>query len=513
MLVCRFWIWVLLCSVIAGAAIGGKVAFAAAGLPRSAAQVSGFCVRVTGSGAPVVNSWVTLRITLPNLRLPDAEVQIQDARGGLAICRDFGLLKRHFLIPLPYVAGADGNSGNWPVIVKILAAGKMVRSWHYSVPMRPAGAKPAWVMAVPRQLQSHVHAVAAAIGKQLVPLVISRRQLARSPVLNFASCRGMLLDRAATSVLSRRRVLALLSLGVRFVCTGEKPLRIFPAAAWRQAGNTAGGRMVWATPAFDGFGDGPQVVQPHLADLRIAPLKAPITWSIVAWAIGPLAIIMIILLHWAVPRQAGFILILAISLALLSAVGIFWLDETTGVTQTTSQWKTLYAPGPLALRNTVTVCRSLQSGNYQTLDPAAIMLPLAWSPRAWFAFHGQITLGRNSSHLAYPITRSATILGYEPQAVVGPDLPVNAAKPSTLQAALSHAVISSRRGGVIFFKGRIFDGKSAHRSHDYYNWLKAQNPSAQAALHLWLLLQFNPLRRYYLIPRSHPITIVALPGN
>jgi hypothetical protein len=516
MLMRRFWVSAASCCVPLVAIIAAAVQVRATPIRRWHKQPSGVRVDVAAAATREANSWVTLRITFPDLTLRHADVQIQDARGGLIIGRQFSLLRRHVLMPLPSIAGASGNSVRWPVIITLRVAGKVVRSFHYSIRLPPVAATPPPALALPRQLQGQLRPVAAAMGKKFVPLVVSSRQLARWPVLNFASCRWLLLDRTAAAALSQRRALALLSLGVRFICIGNKPPRLLPATAWTHAGNTSTGALVWITPAFDGFGHGPPVVQPRLARLRVAALTVPISWPIAAWVIGPLTIIMIILLRWVIPRRAGFMLVVAAGVTLLSVAAIAWLDDTTGLEQTSYQWMTYYPPGPLALRTTITVCRALQDGSYgrshHALEPAAITLPLAWSPRAWFAFHGQLTLGRNSSHLIYPLSRRITILTYETQAMVGPDLPDRLTMSAAIQAVQSRAGISSRHAGVIFFKGQVFTRIGARHGHDFYSWLHAQNPAAQAALHFWLRMAINPRRRYYLIPSGHLI-IISLPES
>ncbi|MGC9260925.1 MAG: hypothetical protein ACP5I8_12750 [Phycisphaerae bacterium] len=466
-------------------------------------------VTLAAGMVPHVNSWVTLRITLPRAAGGITRVDMQDARGGVVIRRQLPIFRRHILLPMPYVAGAGGLGGQWPVVMRIRQAGEMLRVQHLQVDLPLGRSIPTTTIAVRNHRELDVSVVARALGTPLLPIIFSRRQLASSPVLNFAECRWLLLDRAVAQLLSPQRLMAMLSLGVRLVCIRSRPPNILPISAWHNSGTSTSGETVWTTRYFNGFKYGAPVVAPHLSRLRLTPLPAPAAWQYVAWAIGPLTIIMLILLRGAGLRRWQFIVSAGLGVALLSTAAIFWLTATTGVITIRYKWHTFFAPGPLSLYNTVTIARSSHPTGQVVAGTPDLTVPLAWSPRAWFAFRGCIKLHRNTAALAYPVARQPTILAYQPQAAVGRDLPRYSPTAACFPAALLPVGFSSK-AGVMFMGGRIYFPIQPHHGHDFYNWLKRGNPAAQPVLNLWLLLQFNAHEHYYLSIRRG-VQIIALP--
>jgi hypothetical protein len=460
---------------------------------------------------PHVNSWATLQIALPRIAGRSISVAIEDGRGGPIVRRRLRIFRRHILMPLPYIAGAGGLGGNWPVIVKIGRAGKILRVLHLGVELPLAGATHAATIAVPHVMTSQFGALTKAFNRRLTPVFFSRHQFALSPVLNLASCRWMLLSPATAHQLSHRRVMALLSLGVRLICVSTKPPDILPASAWHNSGSSGKSLTLWTTPRFDGFIHGPPVVIAHLAAVRIPPLHAPASWKYAAWAIGPLTIIMLILLRWAVMRRWYFILSLGIGVTLLSVAAILWLATTTGVVRTRYQWQTFLASGPLSVKDTVTMNRSLHRTGWVTGRSDAMTLPLAWSVRSWLAFHGIIDVHRNTAALTYQVSRRATILDYQLQAATSRYVARYPMALSAKYGELKKGKFSSD-SGVLFSAGQVFLPSDPDHARDFFNWLSRQSLSTQATLHLWLRLQFNSRHKYYFIPGRHGTRIVAFPG-
>lgn len=500
-LVYFLWVGVLLLAIVPPPAHGADK------------RVGTLSVTLDGGMVPHVNSWATLRLTLPHLTGGMTAVTVQDVRGGVVIRRHLQIFRRHILMPIPYVSGAGGLGAPWPVVVRIHQAGGIWRVLNSQVDLPLIRSTPATTIAVWRHGDLDVSVVAKALGMPLQPLIFSRRQLASSPVLNFAACRWLLMDRAITPLLSRQRVLALLSLGVRLVDISSRPPGILPASAWHNSGIYTSGVTVWTTRSFDGFKYGVPVVVPQLSRLRITPLLSPAVWQYAAWAIGPLTLLMLMLLRGAGLRQWKFIFSIALGVLLLSAATLFWLSETTGVRTIRYRWQTCFAPGPLRLYNTITMARCLHPVN-QSVEGAAdnLTLPLAWSPRAWFAFHGCIKLHRDSAVLAYPVARQPTILAYHPRVVLSRNLP-HYVWPKSFVSAASLPGGFSYQAGVLFTRGQIYSVIHPYRGHDFYNWLRRGYPAAQLALRFWLWLQFNVHRRYYVSLGHSRAQIIALPPS
>ena len=463
-----------------------------------------------GGVVPHVNSWATLRLTLPPLSGGNITVEIQDLRGGPVVRRDLAVYRRHILMPLPYVIGAGGVGGAWPVVIKLFRAGELPRVLrvHVDVPLARLGG--AVTVGVPRAMRSQITTLALALGRPVTPLLFSRRQLAASPVLNVASCRWLLLDGATARQLSHRRVRALLSLGIRLVYIGTAPNRLLPPSAWRIAGKSAGGLSIWKTVRLNGFSHGPPVVVPHLSRMRLPALHAPASWEMAAWAIGPVTILMLILLRWAVPRGWYLMVSMAIGVTPLSVAAVCWLTATTTAVQTTFQWQTEFPGAPVRMRTAIRIQRALHSSGWVAPRTRGITLPLAWSTPAWFAFHGVISLHPNTSTPAYLITRHVTILGCRTTASVSPTLP---------RGSLSLSTGPSGEPGLptdysaIFAGGRIFLSAHPHHGRDFYNWLDSQPSKVRSALRLWLLLQFNPHRRYALFTSANRLRVMPLPDR
>ena len=476
---------------------------------RAAEPVSRADVAIAGGAVPPVNSWATLHLTLPSLSGGNITVELQDRRGGPIVRRRLAVYRRHILMPLPYVAGATGSSRAWPVVVKLFRAGKMQRVMQVHVDLPVARVGGAVIVGVPGAVRSQLPAVALALGKPVTPVLFSRRQLAASPVLNFATCRWLLLNRVTARQLPRRRVSALLSLGIRLIYLGTAPNRVLPAPFWRNTGKTAAVLPIWKTVRLHGFSHGPPMVVPHLSRMRLPGLHAPTSWEITAWAIGPLTIIMLILLRWAVPGQWYLIVSMAIGVALLSLAAICFLTATTTPAQTTFQWQTEFPAAPVRLRTTIRIQRALHGSSRAATHTRGITLPLAWSARAWLAFHGVITLHANTSTLAYRITRHVTILACQTTASIRPKLPGgNIIPPTAPSGAL--AVPLPKNYTALFARGQIFLPPHPHHGRDFYNWLNSQPTKVQPVLRLWLLLQFNPHRRYALCTTASRLRIMPL---
>ncbi len=459
--------------------------------------------------APHINSWATLRLTLPRLGGGDITVDIRDLRGGPTIRRTLKVFRRHILMPLPYVIG-DG--GNWPVEVTMQHARKVLRVLNVDINPPRTGAIQNEVVAVCRNTRSRVGSFSAELEKVLTPILFSRRGLAASPVMNFASCRWMLLDRATAQLLPRRRVMALLTLGVRLACISAKPPGIPPVSAWhRIEGKFPDGDSLWTTPPLHGLLRGPPVVVPHLARLHIPPLQTPDSWGLAAWGIGPVTIIMLILLHGAIKRRRGFILAGAIGAAVLSAAAVFWLTATTPVQTTEFQWQTYFVPTGFHLRSTVTLVRSAQVRAGCATTGHDITLPLAWSNRSWFAFHGILDLRKNAATLSYPISRRVHILAYQMRMMPGPSRNENGSGEDTLPGAARKTGFSLN-STVRFADGRIFMPPASDHGRDFYNWLNQKNPMVQSTLRLWLLMQYRPHRSYDLTTDHDHVGIVVLPN-
>ena len=478
---------------------------------RADARADRAALTLAGGDAPHVNSWATLRLTLPSMAGGNITVEIRDLRGGPTIRRRLAVFRRHLLMPMPYVIGAAGLGGNWPVIITVRHAGRRLRVLNLKVDLPLANSIHGAFVAVRHHMQSQVNALSAALGKPLTPMVFSMRELAASPVLNFASCRWLLLDRTTAHELSRRRVLALLSLGVRLVSISNRPPAIPPASAWHRGRKSAAGYFIWTTPHFDGFSHGPPVVVPHLTKLRLPRVHAPGSWKLAAWAIGPVTILMLILLRWAVTRRRYFILSTAIGAGLLSAATVFWLTATTPSARTTLQWQTYIGHSELTLRTAITMNRSPHGSGRAVTHADGIALPLAWSGRAWFAFHGVVNLHRNAAALKYPVGRRVRILAYKTQAVFSPVLPRYGSGESRTRKRSPKSGLSPDQS-VLFADGQIFLPVHPHQGRDFYNWLGQKDAMIQSTLHLWLLLQFNPHRRYDLLTGAHGIKIIALPN-
>jgi len=438
-------------------------------------------------------------------------VDMRDLRGGPTISRRLAVFRRHLLMPMPYVIGAAGLGGNWPVIITVRHAGQRLRVLNLKVDLPLAKSLHGAFVAVRHHMQSKVNALSAALGKPLTPMLFSMRELAASPVLNFASCRWLLLDRTTAHELSRRRVLALLSLGVRLVSISNRPPAILPTSAWHRSRKSAAGYFIWTTPHFDGFSHGPPVLVPHLTKLRLPRMHAPGSWKLAAWAIGPVTILMLILLRWAVTRRRYFILSTAIGAGLLSVATVFWLTATTPSTRTTLQWQTYIGHSELTLRTAIIMNRSPHGSGRVVTHADGIALPLAWSGRAWFAFHGVVDLHRNAASLMYPVSRRVRILAYKTQAVFSPGLPRYGSGESRTRKRSPKSGLSPDQS-VLFADGQIFLPVHPHQGRDFYNWLGQKDAMIQSTLHLWLLLQFNPHRRYDLLTGAHGIKIMPLPN-
>ena len=477
---------------------------------RAKVPVSRAHIALDGGVVPHVNSWATLRLTLPPLSGGNITVEIQDLRGGPVVRRDLAVNRRHILMPLPYVAGAGGLGGAWPVVVKLFRSGKLLRVMRVHVDLPLARVGGAVTVGVPGAMRSQIPTLALALGKPVTPLLFSRRQLAASPVLNVASCRWLLLNRTTARQLSGRRVRALLSLGIRLVYIGIAPHGLLPPTVWRIAGKSAGDLSIWKTVRLNGFSHGASVVVPHLSRMRLPALHAPASWEITAWAIGPVTILMLILLRWAVPRGWYLIVSMAIGVTLLSAAAICWLTATTTAAQTTFQWQTEFPGAPVRMHTVIRIQRALHSSGWVAPHTRGITLPLAWSARAWFAFHGVISLHHNTSTLAYLITRHVTILGSQTTASVSPTLPRGSVSLSTGPSGMPGLPTDY---SAIFAAGRIFPSAHPHHGRDFYNWLDSQSPKVQSALRLWLLLQFNPHRRYALFTTANRLRVMPLPDR
>lgn len=479
---------------------------AAAGPGRAA-------VTIYGSAEPHVNSWATLRLTLPSIASVAGStftVDMQDLRGGPIIRRRLAVFRRHLLMPMPCVIAAGGFGGHWPVIITVRHAGHILRVLRLNIDMPPANmVHSAWI-AVRRSMQSTLTALSSATGRPLIPMVFTMHQLAASPVLNFASCRWLLLDRATAHALSRRRALALMSLGVRLLSIGARPPGILPASAWRSARKSSTGESIWTTPKFDGFSHGPSVVVPQLGRLRLPRLFAPSSWNLAAWAIGPVTMLMLILLYWAVSRRRIFILCAAIGTVLLAASSVIWLTASTPLVRTAWHWQTYVGRAALQVRTAIAINRSPHPSGLVTTDAHNLVLPLAWSQRAWFAFHGVVALHRNTASLAYPVAHHVRILAYQTQAAVSPAWPGSGTGALRLQGRPTESGAASGQS-VLFSGGEIFLPQQPHQGRDFYNWLGKKNSMIQSTLRLWLRLQFNPHRRYKLLTGRHGVKILALP--
>ena len=469
-------------------------------------------VALDGGLVPQINYWATLRLILPPLSGGDITVEIQDLRGGPTVRRHLAVYRRHILMPLPYVAGSGGLGGAWPVVVKLFRSGKLLRAMRAQVDMPLAHAEDAIPVAVPRAMRSQIAALALALGKPITPVSFSRRQLAASPVINVASCRWLLLNGTTAQQLSHRRIMALLSLGMRLVYIGGGRSKLLPAAAWSPTGKSANGLAIWKTLRLNGFSHGPPVVVPHLSRMRLPPLHAPGSWEMVAWAIGPVTMLMVILLRWAVPRGWYFIFSIAIGVALLSAASIFYLTATTHPAQSALQWQTDFPTAPVRISTTIRINRALHGSSWIAPHTRGITLPLAWSARAWFAFNGVIRLQRNTSALAYSMTRHVTILACQTRATVNSTFPRGGLMPSTGSSA---APTSGFPVGysALYAQGQIFLSAHPHHGRDFYNWLDRQPPKVQSTLRLWLLLQFNPHRRYALFTTANRLRVTPLPDS
>ncbi len=466
-------------------------------------------IALDGGVVPHVNSWATLRLILPPLSGGNITVEIQDRRGGPMVRRRLAVYRRHILMPLAYVAGADGLGGAWPVVVKLFRSGELLRVMRAKVDMPLAHAEGAISLAVPRAIRSEIPALARALGKPVVPVLFSRRQLAGTPVLNVASCRWLLLNGATAQQLSSRRVMALLSLGMRLVYIGGGRSRLLPSSAWRTIGKSAHGLAIWKTLRLNGFSHGPPVIVPHLSRMRLPPVHAPRSWETVAWAIGPVTILMVILLGWAVPRGWYFILSLVIGVALLSAAAVCFLTATTAAAHNTFQWQTDFPAAAVRIGTTIGINRALHGSGWVAPPTRGITLPLAWSARAWLAFHGVISLHGNTTALAYSMTRHVTILASQTRATVNSTLPRGGFMASS---GLSGVRASGVPNGysALFASGQIFLAAQPRRGRDFYNWLHHQPSRVQSTLRLWLLLQFNPHGRYALFTSANRLGIMPL---
>lgn len=476
---------------------------------RAMAPLGPMRIALNGGVVPHVNSWATLRLILPPLSGGNITVEIQDSRGGPIVRRRLAVYRRHILIPLAYVAGADALGGAWPVVVKLFRSGRLVRVLRAKVDMPLAHTEGAIAVAVPRAMRSEIPALARALGKPVSPVLFSRRQLAGTPVLNVASCRWLLLNGATAQQLSARRVMALLGLGMRLVYIGAGQSRLLPSSAWRTIGKSAHGLAIWKMLRLNGFSHGPPVVVPHLSRMRLPPVHAPKSWETVAWAIGPVTILMVILLGWAVPRGWYFILSIVIGVVLLSAAAVCFLIATTAAAQNTFQWQTDFPTAAVRIGTTIRINRALHGSGWVAPHTRGIMLPLAWSARAWLAFHGVVILHRNTTALAYSMTRHVTILACQTRATVNSTLPQGGLMPSS-----GHS--GGRASGIptgysaLFAYGQIFLSAHPRRGRDFYNWLHSQPPRVQSTLRLWLLLQFNPHRRYALFTSANRLGIMPL---
>ncbi len=514
----RLLLTVLSCCLIDCLALAGEMsACHAAALSIRDSRGHTPSISVAAGVHPSANSWATVRITLPHLTVSKVIVSLQDRRGGLIVQRQLTSAPAAILMPLPYIVGVAGPGGSWPVRLKICHSAKTLVAMDLNLNLPLVQTATFRTIAVPRDVASRVNAVATAMGEKFAPMWISRRQLASTPALNFSSCRFLLLDDSAARLLSHHRVMTLLSLGVRFIGIGASPPEILPHQSWQNIGQGDVAKHIWVTPKFDGLVHGPPVVVPHLARMRISPLRAPVSWQITAWAMGPLTILMLGLLYVAVIPRRRFLLSMAIGVVLLSTVTVLWLTDTTGRAANIYTWRTFMSPGPLSLRNTLVLQRSLRAQVRVSGDSAAITLPLAWSLHSWLAFHGLLIVQRNTAFLKYPITRHATILTYTPEAVLGVNPPIFATlpaqfnSPNTRPSTRSSSRPSSWSGReVLLSGGQIFMPAHRHHGHDFDDWLTHRNPRVQATLRAWLLMQFNPNERYYLLPRSHPVGIIAI---
>ncbi len=469
-------------------------------------------IALDGGVVPHVNSWVTLRLTLPPVSGSNITVELQDLRGGPTVRRRLAVYRRHILMPMPYVSGAGGLGGAWPVVVKLFRSGKLLGVLHAQIDLPLSHAEGAISVAVLRAMRSEIPALSLALGKPVTPLVFSRRQLTSSPALTVASCRWLLLNGTTAQQLSRRRVLDLLSLGIRLVYFGAGRGSLLPSSAWRIIGKSANGLAIWKTLRLNGFSRGPPMVVPHLSRMRLPPLHAPTSWEMVAWAIGPVTILMAILLRWAVPRGWYFILSIAIGVALLSTAAVCFLTATTAAAQSTFHWQTDFPTAPVRIGTTIRINRALHGAGWVAPHTRGIMLPVAWSARAWFAFHGVISLHRNTTTLAYSMTRHVTILACQTRATVTSTFPRGALRPSSGPSGVRASGFPTGYS-ALFAQGQIF--LSAHPRHgrDFYNWLNRQPPQVQSTLRLWLLLQFNPRRRYALYTSVNRLRVMPLAAS